>query len=85
MYVDELNRMGANIKIDGHHAVIKGVEKLSGAPVRSFDLRAGAAIVLAGLVAEGSTEVSDIYHIKRGYEDFEEKLKSLGADIKKVS
>jgi len=85
MYVDELNRMGANIKIDGHHAVIKGVEKLSGAPVRSFDLRAGAAMVLAGLAAEGSTEVSDIYHIKRGYEDFEEKLRSLGADIKKVN
>ncbi len=84
MYVDELNRMGANIKIDGHRAVIKGVEKLSGAPVRSFDIRAGAAMVLAGLAAEGSTEVSDIYHIKRGYEDFEEKLHSLGADIEKI-
>ncbi|HEY4696345.1 MAG TPA: UDP-N-acetylglucosamine 1-carboxyvinyltransferase [Candidatus Hydromicrobium sp.] len=85
MYVDEINRMGANIKIDGHHAVIKGVEKLSGAPVRSFDLRAGAAMVLAGLAAEGSTEISDINHIKRGYEDFEEKLRSLGADIEKIS
>jgi len=85
MYVDEINRMGANIKIDGHHAVIKGVEKLSGAPVRSFDLRAGAAMVLAGLAAEGSTEVSDINHVKRGYEDFEEKLRSLGADIEKIS
>ena len=84
MYVDELNRMGANIKIDGHHAVIKGVEKLSGAPVRSFDLRAGAAVVLAGLAAEGSTEVSDIYHIRRGYENFEEKLRLLGADIRTV-
>ncbi len=84
MYVDELNRMGANVKIDSHHAIIKGVDKLSGAPVRSFDLRAGAAMVLAGLVAEGSTEVSDIYHIKRGYEDFEEKLRLLGADIKIV-
>jgi UDP-N-acetylglucosamine 1-carboxyvinyltransferase len=82
MYVDELNRMGANIKIDGHHAVIKGVSKLSGAPVRSFDLRAGAAMVLAGLAAEGYTEVSDIYHIKRGYEDIEAKLQSVGADIK---
>jgi len=84
MYVEELNRMGANIKVDGHHAVIKGVEKLSGAPVRAFDLRAGAAMVLAGLVAEGTTEVSDIYHIQRGYEDFEKKLSMLGADIKKV-
>jgi len=85
MYVDELNRMGADVKIDGHHAVIKGVEKLSGAPVRSFDLRAGAAMVLAGLAAEGSTEVSDIYHIQRGYEDFVKKLRNLGADIRKVS
>jgi UDP-N-acetylglucosamine 1-carboxyvinyltransferase len=82
MYVDELNRMGASIKIDGHHAVIKGVDRLSGAPVRSFDLRAGAAVVIAGLAAEGTTEVSDIYHIKRGYENFEEKLRLLGADIK---
>lgn len=85
MYVDELNRMGANIKIDGHHAVINGTEKLSGAPVRAFDLRAGAAMVLAGLAAEGVTEVSDIYHIKRGYENFEEKLTSIGADIKIVN
>jgi len=84
MYVDELNRMGAIIKIDGHRAVIRGVEKLSGAPVRSFDLRAGAAMVLAGLAAEGETEVSDIYHIKRGYENFEEKLSLLGADIRRV-
>ena len=82
MYVEELNRMGANIKIDGHHAVIRGVEKLSGAPVKAFDLRAGAAMVLAGLAAEGITEVYDIYHIKRGYEDFHEKLLCLGADIR---
>ncbi len=82
MYVDELNRMGANIKIDGHRAVIRGVEKLSGAPVKSFDLRAGAAMVLAGLAAEGITEINDIYHIKRGYENFDEKLKLLGADIR---
>jgi len=81
MYVDELNRMGANIKIDGHHAVINGVEKLSGAPVRAFDLRAGAAVVLAGLAAEGTTEVSDIFHIQRGYSDLAGKLKGLGADI----
>jgi UDP-N-acetylglucosamine 1-carboxyvinyltransferase len=82
MYVDELNRMGANIKIDGHHAVINGVKKLSGAPVKAFDLRAGAAMVLAGLIAEGTTEVYDIYHIQRGYERFAEKLAGLGADIK---
>ncbi|MCL5072529.1 MAG: UDP-N-acetylglucosamine 1-carboxyvinyltransferase [Actinobacteria bacterium] len=81
MYVDELNRMGANIKIDGHHAVIKGVNNLSGAPVKAFDLRAGAAMVLAGLAADGITEVSDIHHIQRGYENFESKLKGLGADI----
>ncbi len=82
MYTEELNRMGANIKVDGHHAVITGVEKLSGAPVKAFDLRAGAAMVLAGLAAEGTTEVYDIFHIKRGYEKFEQKLSALGADIK---
>jgi UDP-N-acetylglucosamine 1-carboxyvinyltransferase len=81
MYVEELNRMGANIKIDGHHAVINGVKTLSGAPVKAFDLRAGAAMVLAGLVAEGVTEVYDIQHILRGYENFQSKLKALGADI----
>ncbi len=81
MYVEELNRMGANIKIDGHHAVIKGVNKLSGAPVKAFDLRAGAAMVLAGLAAEGMTEVYDIQHIQRGYENFQSKLQALGADI----
>ena len=85
MYADELDRMGANIKIDGHHGIIKGVKKLSGAPVTAFDLRAGAAVVLAGLIAEGTTEISDIYHIQRGYEDFEKKLTGLGADIKKVN
>jgi len=85
MYVEELNRMGANIKIDGHHAVINGVDRLSGAPVKAFDLRAGAAMVLAGLAAEGVTEVYDIYHINRGYERFEKKLGSLGADIKLVN
>ena len=85
MYVDELNRMGANIKIDGHHAVIKGVKNLSGAPVKAFDLRAGAAMVLAGLAADGTTEVNDIHHILRGYENFESKLAGLGADISLVT
>jgi UDP-N-acetylglucosamine 1-carboxyvinyltransferase len=84
MYVEELNRMGANIKIDGHHAVINGVKILSGAPVKAFDLRAGAAMVLAGLAAEGTTEVYDIQHIQRGYENFESKLKGLGAGITQV-
>jgi UDP-N-acetylglucosamine 1-carboxyvinyltransferase len=82
MYVDELNRMGANIRIDGHHAVITGVEKLSGAPVTAFDLRAGAALVIAGLAASGKTEVNDAYHIQRGYEAFDQKLQNLGADIR---
>ena len=85
MYVDELNRMGANIKIDGRHAVIKGVKNLSGAPVRAFDLRAGAAMVLAGLAADGITEISGIHHIQRGYENFESKLAGLGADISLVT
>jgi UDP-N-acetylglucosamine 1-carboxyvinyltransferase len=85
MYVDELNRMGANIKIDGPHAVIKGVKNLSGAPVKAFDLRAGAAMVLAGLAADGITEISDIHHIQRGYENFESKLAGLGADISLVT
>jgi UDP-N-acetylglucosamine 1-carboxyvinyltransferase len=82
MYVDELKRMGADIKVEGHHAVIRGVDKLSGAPVRAFDLRAGAAVVIAGLAAEGTTEVSDIHHIQRGYSDMEGKLRALGADIR---
>lgn len=81
MYIEELNRMGANIKVDGHHAVIHGAEKLSAAPVKAFDLRAGAAMVLAGLIAEGQTEVYDIFHISRGYENFKDKLSALGADI----
>ena len=85
MYADELNRMGANIKIDGHHAVITGVSKLSGAPVSATDLRAGAALVLAGLIADGTTEVNEINHVLRGYENFDKKLRNLGADIIKVS
>ena len=85
IYADELNRMGANIKIDGHHAVITGVNKLSGAPVSATDLRAGAALVLAGLIADGTTEVHEINHVLRGYENFDKKLRNLGADIIKVS
>jgi UDP-N-acetylglucosamine 1-carboxyvinyltransferase len=80
-YVDELRRMGADIRTEGHHAVVRGVERLSGAPVRAPDIRAGAALVLAGLVAEGETLVSGVEHIDRGYEDFDGKLRTLGADI----
>ena len=84
-YVDELRRMGANISVDGKVAVIEGVGSLMGAPVTAPDLRAGAALVIAGLTAKGVTEIEDIYNIERGYEDFEEKLRGLGADIEKKS
>ena len=85
MFADELVRMGADIRIEGHHALVKGVDMLSGAPVRCPDLRAGAALVLAGLVAEGETEVSDTFHIDRGYEGFVEKLRMLGADVESTA
>ena len=84
MFASELQRMGSNIVIQGHHAVVHGVEGLSGAEVRSPDLRGGAALVIAGLVADGITTVSDIYHIDRGYERFVEKLQSLSARISRV-
>jgi UDP-N-acetylglucosamine 1-carboxyvinyltransferase len=80
-YVDELRRMGADIRTQGHHAVVRGVERLSGAPVRAMDLRAGAALVLAGLVADGETVISDARHVDRGYEDFAGKLAGLGARV----
>lgn len=83
-YVDELRRMGANISIEGRVAVIEGVEKLKGAPVKATDLRAGAALIIAALSAEGTSEIYDIYHIERGYEDMEIKLRKLGADIIKT-
>ena len=79
LYVDELRRMGADIRTEGHHAVIRGVDRLSAAPVRALDIRAGAAMVIAALCAEGVTEISDMHHVDRGYEDFEAKLASLGA------
>jgi UDP-N-acetylglucosamine 1-carboxyvinyltransferase len=82
MFADELVRMGADVRIEGHHALLKGVETLSGAPVRCTDLRAGAALVLAGLVAEGETTVTDTFHIERGYEGFVDKLTALGGDIR---
>lgn len=83
-YAAELKRMGADITVDGKVAVIKGVERLTGAVVKATDLRAGAAMVLAGLAAWGTTTVEDIYHIERGYEDIIGKFKALGADIEKV-
>ena len=84
-YVDELSRMGANIKVQGNTAIIDGVSSLAGARVCASDLRAGAALVIAGLAAEGITIIDDIVYIQRGYEDFEVKLRSLGAEIEKVS
>ena len=84
-YLDELARMGAVSKIEGNSATIEGVEGFSGARVSAPDLRAGAALVLAGLAAEGITIVDDIVYIQRGYERFEEKLRELGAEIEKVS
>lgn len=83
-YVAELRRMGADISVDGKVAVIQGVGKLKGAPVVATDLRAGAAIVIAGLAAEGTTEIDNIFYIERGYEKIDEKLRGLGADIQRV-
>ena len=83
-YIDELKRMGANIQADGHVAVIEGVEHLQGAPVQACDLRAGAAMVIAGLCAEGVTELSQVQFIERGYEDLVGKLRAVGADIRVV-
>ena len=84
MFADELKRMGADIDIEGHRALVRGVRSLEGAPVRSPDLRGGAALVLAGLAAEGETRVTDIHHIMRGYEDLPGKLVSLGADVRVI-
>jgi UDP-N-acetylglucosamine 1-carboxyvinyltransferase len=81
MFLDELSRLGAEIRTDGHHAIVRGRERLSGAPVRATDIRAGAGLVLAGLVAEGTTTVGDVAHIDRGYQDFAQSLRALGADV----
>ena len=85
MHVVELNRMGANIITEGRSAVIEGPSRLTGCDVRATDLRAGAAMILAGLVAEGTTRIGDIYHIDRGYEEIVAKFKALGADIERIS
>jgi UDP-N-acetylglucosamine 1-carboxyvinyltransferase len=84
MHVSELMRMGADIVIQGHSAIVKGVSKLRGAPVMATDLRASASLILAGLAAEGKTELSRVYHIDRGYQNIEKKLSALGADIQRV-
>lgn len=84
-YVEELQRLGADIRTDGHHAVVRGVPRLSGAPVRAPDIRAGAALVVAGLAAEGETLISDVHHIDRGYDDLVGRLASVGAGIERVS
>jgi UDP-N-acetylglucosamine 1-carboxyvinyltransferase len=83
-YVDELKRMGAKIKVEGRTAVIEGPVRLTGAPVRAMDLRAGAAMVIAGLMAHGETVISNIHYIDRGYERLDEKLRTLGADIQRI-
>lgn len=85
MHVDELVRMGADIKVDGRTAFIEGVKRLSGCEVKATDLRAGAAMILAGLAADGYTKITDIYNIDRGYVKIEEKLRGLGADIKRIN
>jgi UDP-N-acetylglucosamine 1-carboxyvinyltransferase len=84
MFVDELLRLGADVRADGHHAVVRGRDRLSGAPVRATDIRAGAGLVMAGLVAEGVTEVTDVFHVDRGYAGFVEQLRDLGADVTRV-
>jgi UDP-N-acetylglucosamine 1-carboxyvinyltransferase len=84
MHAQELDRMGAQIQLEGNRAVVRGARELSGAPVMATDLRASISLILAGLVASGSTEVSRVYHLDRGYEYIEEKLSSLGAQIERV-
>ena len=83
MFVNELSRLGADVRTDGHHAVVRGKSRLSGAPVTAHDIRAGAALVLAGLVADGTTEVADVHHIDRGYAGFVEQLVALGANVRR--
>jgi UDP-N-acetylglucosamine 1-carboxyvinyltransferase len=85
MHVQEMQRLGADIDIDGNTALVKGVSELEGATVMATDLRASASLVLAGLVAKGQTVIERIYHLDRGYEDLEEKLNALGANVKRMS
>jgi UDP-N-acetylglucosamine 1-carboxyvinyltransferase len=83
MFVNEMARLGADIKTDGHHAVVRGRERLSGAPVAATDIRAGAGLVIAGLCADGVTEVSHVHHIDRGYPDFVADLRGLGVEVER--
>ena len=83
-FVDEIARMGADIRIDGHHAVIRGRSRLTGASLAGLDVRAGAAGVMAGLLCDGPTVVRDIHHVDRGYADFVSRMQSLGADVERV-
>jgi UDP-N-acetylglucosamine 1-carboxyvinyltransferase len=85
MHVQELVRLGASIDVEGNAAIVKGVDKLTGANVMATDLRASACLVIAGLVAEGETTIDRIYHLDRGYERIEEKLSALGARIRRVA
>ena len=84
MHADELRRLGANIKTDGRSAIVEGVTRLTGCKVKATDLRAGAALIIAALVADGKTEITELQHIDRGYEDLIEKFRSIGADIVRV-
>jgi UDP-N-acetylglucosamine 1-carboxyvinyltransferase len=84
MFVNELVRLGADVRIDGHHAVVRGRERLSSAPVVATDIRAGAGLVLAGLLSDGLTEVQDVHHVDRGYPHFVEQLRGLGADVRRT-
>jgi len=85
MFTNEMVRLGADVRTDGHHAVVRGKEWLSGAPVRATDIRAGVGLVMAGLRAEGVTEVADVFHIDRGYPGFIEQMRGLGAEIERVT
>ena len=85
MHVPELARMGADIQVNGRTAVVRGVDGLTGAPVMATDLRASMSLIIAGLAAEGETEVNRVYHLDRGYERLEEKLSAVGADIERAS
>jgi UDP-N-acetylglucosamine 1-carboxyvinyltransferase len=84
-FIEEMVRLGADARTDGHHAVVRGVERLSSAPVWASDIRAGAGLTLAGLCADGVTEVWDVFHIDRGYPQFVENLQRLGADVRRVA
>jgi UDP-N-acetylglucosamine 1-carboxyvinyltransferase len=84
-YVDQLVRLGANITTEGHHAMIRGVERLTGTSVRASDIRAAAALTLAGLVAEGETTIEGLEHVDRGYDDFVGRLRSLGANVERFA